>query len=41
MELNQMIIMMVLKKKKKVVVNFKEKINIFIEFILFFKTFYF
>ena len=35
-----MIIMMVL-KKKKVVVNFKEKINIFIEFILFFKTFYF
>ncbi len=40
MELNQMIIMMVL-KKKKVVVNFKEKINIFIEFILFFKTFYF
>ncbi len=40
MELNQMIIMMVL-KKKKVVVNFKEKINIFIEFILFFKIFYF
>jgi hypothetical protein len=35
-----MIIMMVL-KKKKVVVNFKEKINIFIEFILFFKIFYF